>query len=197
MRKLLYLIPLMLSAMIAAELKCDTNIAKRIGLFHDIGKVMSDSGKSHALAGADLLARLGESEVVVNAVAAHHEEVAPQTLYATILQIADTLSSTRPGARMEATDGYIQRIRTLENIANEFPGVTSAYVLQAGRELRVIVSPEIVSDIQALDIAAKIRRKIEESTDSSIPIKIMLIRESRFTEIAKPTSIQNDKIRNP
>ena len=174
-----------LSAMIAAELKCDTNIAKRIGLFHDIGKVMSDSGKSHALAGADLLARLGESEVVVNAVAAHHEEVAPQTLYATILQIADTLSSTRPGARMEATDGYIQRIRTLENIANQFPGVTSAYVLQAGRELRVIVAPDLMNEVEAHETVRKIRERIEESVGGSIPIKVTLIREQRFTEIAK------------
>ena len=170
----------------------------RIAAFlHDIGKVMPSTDLSHAMAGAQALARCGESDIVVNAVESHHGEAPAKSIYASILQMADSLSSTRPGARMEAADGYIRRIKTLETIAKEFDGVSNAYVIQAGRELRVIVSPEIVSDIQALDIAAKIRRKIEESTDSSIPIKIMLIRESRFTEIAKPTSIQNDKIRNP
>lgn len=186
-----------LCALIALELGADAAVAKRVGLFHDIGKVMPSTDLSHAMAGAQALARCGESDIVVNAVESHHGEAPAKSIYASILQMADSLSSTRPGARMEAADGYIRRIKTLETIAKEFDGVSNAYVMQAGRELRVIVSPEIVSDIQALDIAAKIRRKIEESTDSSIPIKIMLIRESRFTEIAKPTSIQNDKIRNP
>lgn len=174
-----------ISALIASELNCDTTVAKRIGLFHDIGKTVTDLDMSHAKAGATMLARANESETVVNAVEAHHCEVPSKSIYATILCIADSLSATRPGARMEATEGYIRRIKTLENIALEFEGVASAYVLQAGRELRVIVSPESVSDVEAHDIARKIREKIEETLDNSIGVKITLIREQRFTELAK------------
>ena len=174
-----------IGALIASELNCDTTIAKRVGLFHDIGKTLADSDKSHAKAGASMLLRAGESEIVANAVEAHHAEVPSKSIYATILCIADSLSATRPGARMEATEGYIRRIKSLENIALEFEGVASAYVLQAGRELRVIVSPDSVSDVEAHDIARKIREKIESTTDNSIGVKITLIREQRFTELAK------------
>ncbi len=172
-------------ALIAAELNCDISIAKRVGLFHDIGKALTDSDLSHARAGATMLARLGESETIVNAVEAHHGEVVSKSVYATILCIADTLSATRPGARMEAAEGYIRRIKTLENIALDFEGVASAYVLQAGRELRVIVSPDAVSDVEAHDIARKIREKIEATLDNSIAVKITIIREQRYTETAK------------
>ncbi len=171
--------------LIAAELNCDISIAKRVGLFHDIGKALDDSDMSHAKAGAAMLARLGESDIVVNAVEAHHSEVPSKSIYATILCVADSLSATRPGARMEAAEGYIRRIKTLENIALEFDGVSSAYVLQAGRELRVIVSPDAVSDVEAHEIARKIREKIESTLDNSIAVKITLIREQRYTELAK------------
>ncbi len=174
-----------LCALIAAELNCDTSIAKRVGLFHDIGKALPDSDLSHAKAGAALLAHSGESDTVVNAVESHHGEVGAASVYSVILRVADTLSATRPGARMEATEGYIRRIKTLESIALEFDGVAGAYVLQAGRELRVVVSPDAVSDVEAQEIAGKIRRKIEETVDNALAVKITLIREQRFTEFAK------------
>ncbi len=147
---------------------------------------MPDSDLSHAKAGAALLARSGESDTVVNAVEAHHGEVPPSSIYATIVRVADSLSATRPGARMEATEGYIRRIKMLEKTALDFEGVSGAYVLHAGRELRVIVSPDAVSDVEAQEIAGKIKRKIEENTDNSLSVKITLVREQRFTEIAKP-----------
>ncbi len=170
-----------LCAMIAAELGCDAAIAKRIGLFHDIGKAMPDSDLSHARAGASALLRSGESEIVANAVEAHHGEAEAKSIYAAILQVADSLSATRPGARMEATEGYIRRIRTLEKIASDFDGVESAYVLQAGRELRVMVSPDALSDVDAARTAKEIRKKIEENSGNSIPVKVTVIRERRYT----------------
>ena len=175
-----------LCSLIAAELNCDTAIAKRVGLFHDIGKALSDSDLSHSKAGAAILLRCGESEIVANAVEAHHGEVPAKSIYATILCVADTLSATRPGARMEATEGYIRRIKTLETLALDFDGVAGAYVLQAGRELRVVVSPDAVSDVEAHEIARNIKRKIEETVDNSLAVKITIIREQRFTEVAKP-----------
>ena len=171
-----------LSALIASELDCDADIARRAGLFHDIGKSVSNSDLSHSKAGAELLRSSGESFVVVNAVESHHGEVPAESIYSTVVQIADSISATRVGARMEASEGYIRRVKTLENIAQEFEGVSSAYVLQAGRELRVIVSPEAVSDIQAQEIITKIRQKIEEKMANSIPVKITLIRERRWVE---------------
>ncbi len=174
-----------LSALIASELDCDADIAKRAGLFHDIGKVLSKSELSHALAGGELLRKSGESHIVVNAVEAHHGEVPAESVYSTIVQIADSISATRVGARMEATDGYIRRVKTLESIAQSFNGVASAYVLQAGRELRVIVSPDVVDDVLAREIISKIREQIETAVSNSLPVKITLIREKRWTETTK------------
>ena len=174
-----------LSALIATELNCDVDIARRAGLFHDIGKAIVDSDLSHSKAGAELLRTSGESFVVVNAVESHHGEVPAESIYSTVVQIADSISATRVGARMEATEGYIRRVKTLEAIAQEFEGVSNAYVLQAGRELRVIVSPEAVNDIQAQEIISKIRTKIEEKLSNSIPVKITLIRERRWIESTK------------
>ncbi len=174
-----------LSAVIASELGFDADVARKVGLFHDIGKGISHSDMSHAKVGADMLRRAGESSVVVNAVEAHHDEVQSESIYSTIVQIADSVSATRVGARMEATEGYIRRVKTLENIAREFEGVSNAYVLQAGRELRVIVSPDSVDDVSANDIEEKICKKIEETVSTSIPIKITLIREKRWIASTK------------
>ncbi len=174
-----------LSALIASELGCDSSIALRAGLFHDIGKSISNSDMSHSKSGAELLRSSGESNVVVNAVESHHGEVPAESIYSSVVQIADTISATRVGARMEATEGYIRRVKMLEAVAQEFEGVSNAYVLQAGRELRVIVSPEAVSDTQAQDIVVKIRTKIEEKISNSIPVKITLIREKRWVETTK------------
>lgn len=174
-----------LSSLIAAELGCDADIARRAGLFHDIGKASANSDLSHARAGAELLRRAGESFVVVNAVESHHDEVPAESIYATVVRIADSISATRVGARMEATEGCIRRVKSLEALAAGFEGVASAYVLQAGKELRVIVSPEVVDDVRAQDMIAKIRDKIDATISSSIPIKITLVRERRWTETAK------------
>lgn len=174
-----------LAALIAAELDCDIDIAKRAGLFHDIGKVISNSELSHAQAGAELLRKAGESHIVVNAVQSHHGDVPAESIYSSIVQIADSISATRLGARMEATDGYIRRVKTLESIAQSFDGVASAYVLQAGRELRVIVAPDVVDDVQAQEIISNIREQIEAKVSNSIPVKITLIREKRWIEITK------------
>lgn len=171
-----------IAGMIAAEVDCDSSIAIRAGLFHDIGKVLSEASLSHAQAGAEMLKKCGEQSEVVNAVEAHHSEVVAETIYAAIIQLADTLSATRMGARMEATEGYIRRMNMLEQIAMSFEGVSNAYVLQSGKELRVIVSPDSVSDISAREIAGKIKTKIEEVSDSSVPVKITLIREVRYSE---------------
>jgi len=177
-----------LCGLIAAELNCDVNLAKRAGLFHDIGKTCEASEDfSHARAAAKILADAGESADVINAVESHHNEVIKTSLTASILQIADTLSGSRPGARMEATEGYIQRIKMLENIALSFEGVSSAYAIQAGREVRVIVSPELLSDVETAELVKKIRSQIESTMESAIPIKVTVIREQRFTLTAKPT----------
>lgn len=172
------------AGMIAVEMEYDASIAKRAGLFHDIGKAIAASDLSHARAGAEALRRAGESEIVANAVEAHHGEVAAASVYAAIVKLADSISATRTGARMEAAEGYVKRIRTLENLATSFEGVDAAYVLQAGRELRVIVSPDEVDDAAACALSSKICAKIEESVGNSIPVKITIIRERRFTKTA-------------
>ncbi len=169
-------------ALIATELGCDAEIAKRVGLFHDIGKVYSENQElSHALAAAKILEACGESPPVVNAVGAHHGEIEKNGIYATIVQIADSVSSSRPGARMDSSDGYIQRMKSLEEIARGFEGVSNAYAIQAGRELRVIVSPEVLNEVETAELLAKIRSEIEKSVNSSVPIKITVIREQRFS----------------
>ncbi len=174
-----------LCSMIASELGLDPNVAKRAGLLHDIGKgVEGDYEGSHALIGADLVKRHGETPIVVNAVAAHHEEVKPETVYAGLVIVADTISAVRPGARAESMTSYIQRLERLEKLAVSLEGVQQAYAIQAGREIRVVVSPQHVTDEKAREIAKTIRRKIEEELQYPSTIKVTVIRESRFTETA-------------
>ncbi len=175
-----------LCGLIAAELGLEVDLARRAGLFHDIGKAIdSDVPGSHALAGASLLRRLGEDPRVVNAVAAHHNEVAPESVYAGLVLIADGLSATRPGARSESLDGYIQRLRRLEEMAKGFDGVQEAYALQAGREIRIIVAPDKVNDGAARALARDMRRRIEEELQYPGSIRVTVIREQRFSETAK------------
>ncbi len=169
-----------IASILSAELGCDPAIAKRAALLHDIGKA-SESELSHARAGAQLLRRCGENDLVVRAVEGHHNEISGG-LYGAIVQIADAISSTRIGARMTPSDGYFTRMKTLEGTAASFDGVLSAYALQAGRELRVIVEPETVDDAQAAKLAAMIRDSLSEKLDNSVPVKITLIRERRFVE---------------
>jgi ribonuclease Y len=174
-----------LCSMIASELGLDPNVAKRAGLLHDIGKgVEGDYEGSHALIGADLVKRHGETPIVVNAVAAHHDEVKPETVYAGLVILADTISAVRPGARAESMTSYIQRLERLEKLALALEGVQQAYAIQAGREIRVVVSPQHVTDEKARELAKMLRKKIEEDLQYPSTIKVTVIRESRFTETA-------------
>ncbi len=176
-----------LAALIAAEFNSDTQAARRAGLFHDIGKAMASGQEvSHAIAAAKILAQCGESDEVVNAVEAHHNEVEMKTLTAAIVQIADSISSSRPGARMEATEGYLRRVRAMEEIALSFEGVSKAYAIQSGREIRVAVSPDVLNDVETADLAKAIKEKIENSLETPVPVRIVVVRESRFTLTASP-----------
>lgn len=174
-----------LASMLASELGLDPAIAKRAGLLHDMGKgVEGDYEGSHAHIGADFARRHGESPVVVNAIAAHHEEVKPESVYAGLVILADTVSAVRPGARAESMTSYLQRLERLEKLALAMEGVSQAYAIQAGREIRVVVAPQQVSDERAREIAKDLRRKIEEELQYPSTIKITVIRESRFSETA-------------
>ncbi len=175
----------LIASMIASEVGLDANLAKRAGLLHDIGKaVPGELEGSHATSGADFIKRFGETPIVVNAVAAHHEEVRPETVYAGLVILADTVSATRPGARAESALGYIQRLGRLEKLAMSLEGVQQAFAIQAGREIRVVVSPQEVTDDRARELAKELRARIEAELQYPSTIKITVIRESRFTETA-------------
>ena len=172
--------------LLASELGLDVDLAKRAGLFHDIGKAITeDLDHNHAEAGAALLKRYSEDARVVNAVGAHHEEMTAKSIYAPLVMIADRLSATRPGARADAIDGYIARVQALESLARSFTGVADAYALQAGREIRVMVEPERLSDVEAREMARALRFRIEQELTYPGSIKITIIREQRYTETAK------------
>ena len=174
-----------LASLIASEIGLDPNVAKRAGLLHDIGKAIpGEMEGSHAAIGAEFIKRHGETPIVVNAVAAHHEEVKPETIYAGLVILADTISATRPGARAETTESYIQRLKRLEELAMSIEGVQQAFAIQAGREIRVVVSPQAVTDDRARDIAKELRRRIEGELQYPSTIKITVIREARYTETA-------------
>jgi ribonuclease Y len=167
-----------LCSLIASELGLDTELAKRSGLLHDIGKVLDqDHEGSHALAGSYFLKRIGgEDPKVINAVAAHHSEVPAESPYVALVMIADSLSATRPGVRADSLDGYLHRVRSLEEIAQSMKGVTEAYAIQAGREIRVIVSPDSVTEPDAALLARKIRRRIEDELQYPGTIRVTVIR---------------------
>ena len=139
---------------------------------------------SHAIIGAEFVKRYGETPIVVNAVAAHHEEVKPETVYAGLVILADTISAVRPGDRAESMTGYIQRLDRLEKLALSLEGVQQAYAIQAGREVRVVVNPQTVTDEQSCELAKTLRRRIEEELQYPSTIKITVIREQRFSETA-------------
>jgi len=174
------------SRMIAEELGLDGNIAFRAGLLHDIGKAVSaDVEGPHALVGADIAKRCGESEEVVNAVAAHHEEVPYKSIYAPIVVIADTISASRPGARRETFSAYIKKLEKLEEIANSYDGVKKAYALQAGREIRIIIEEDQLSDDSTAILARDVAKRIEEEMNFPGQIKVSVIREKRAVEYAR------------
>lgn len=172
--------------MIAAELGLDEQKAKRIGLFHDIGKAIDHEVEGpHAQIGADLLRKFNEAKEVIHAVAAHHGETEPESLYDIIVSACDTLSASRPGARSETTELYLKRLEQLENIAHDFQGVESCFALQAGREIRVAVIPEKVSEGDAQVLARDICTRIEKEMTYPGQIKVTIIRETRSVEYAK------------
>lgn len=175
-----------LSGIIAGELGLREDLAKRAGLLHDIGKLADDTYEGpHAVVGAQIAKKFGENDLVVNAIAAHHEDVDPQSPYAVIVAAADAISGSRPGARRESLEAYIKRIERLESIATSFPGIEKAYAIQAGRELRIIVEADKVSDVEAFDLAREVASKIEEELEYPGQIKVTVIRETRAVEYAR------------
>jgi len=175
-----------LMGMMAGELGLDTDIAKRIGLFHVIGKALNHEIKGpHAIIGADLLKRHGEVPLVCNAVAAHHGEVPGESAYAPLTTAADAMTAARPGARSETTDLYIQRLHKLEEIASSFRGVIKSYAIQAGREIRVIIEPSKIDDNEAMQMARNISKQIEQDMQYPGQIKVTVVRETRCVEYAR------------
>jgi ribonuclease Y len=175
-----------LSATLAAEVGADVEIAKRGGVLHDIGKgIETDGDSNHVELGVELAKRLGEDQRVINCIAAHHGDVPHNCIESVIVQIADAISASRPGARRETLDNYIKRLENLEAIAEEFDGVDKAYAIQAGRELRIMVNHEKVSDQEAREIGKSIARKIEDQLRYPGRIKVTMIRETRVVEYAR------------
>jgi ribonuclease Y len=169
----------------ASELGLKVKLARRMGLLHDIGKAIDHEVEGpHAVIGSNLAKKHGESSKIVHAIAAHHEDVPPITVYDLLVQAADGLSGARPGARKELLENYIKRLEDLEGIANAFKGVSNTYAIQAGRELRVIVESEKISDEETTLLSRDIVKKIEESLTFPGQIKVMVIRETRAIEYA-------------
>jgi ribonuclease Y len=170
----------------AAELGLNVKQARRAGLLHDIGKALTHEVEgSHAIIGADIARKYGESAKIVNAIAAHHEEVKAETILAPLVDAADALSGARPGARREMLESYVKRLEELERISNSFKGVEKSFAVQAGREIRIIVEPRAVNDEQAGTLAHDVARKIESEMTYPGQIKVTVIRETRASEIAK------------
>jgi len=170
----------------AGELGIDFNFAKRIGLLHDIGKAVSHEVEGgHAKIGADLSRKYGETEAVIHALEAHHEDIEANSVFAVLVQAADAISATRPGARRETLETYVKRLEKLEGIADSFKGVEKSFAIQAGREVRVIVQPDKINDLQSISMARDISKKVEENLQYPGQIKVTVIRETRATEYAK------------
>jgi ribonuclease Y len=175
-----------LAALMAEELGASAKTARRAALLHDIGKAVSHEVEGpHALVGGDLARRHGEAEAVAHAMEAHHNEVEPQTVEAVIVQAADALSGARPGARGESLEQYVKRLRDLEKLATRHEGVDKVYAMQAGREIRVIVEPGVISDDKAVTLSHQIAREIEQELEYPGQIKVTVIRESRAVDYAK------------
>ena len=174
-----------LAGIMAAELGLKEKLARRMGLLHDIGKAIDHEVEGpHAIIGSKLAKKFGEAPPIVNAIAAHHEDIPPVTIYDILVQAADGLSGARPGARKELLENYVKRLEDLERIANSFKGVESSYAIQAGRELRVIVESSKVADEEAILMSRDIVKKIEESLTFPGQIKVTVIRETRAVEYA-------------
>ena len=175
-----------ISGLIAAELGVDVNTAKRAGLLHDIGKAIDHEVEgSHVSIGVDICRKYKESEAVIHAIEAHHGDVEPRTVVACIVQAADAISASRPGARRENIENYVKRLEKLEEISKSFPGIAGSYAIQAGREIRVMVKPEEVSEDQMVLLARDIAKKIEEELTYPGQIKVHVLRETKAVEYAK------------
>jgi len=175
-----------LAGAMAAEMKLDVKLAKRCALLHDIGKAIDHEVEGgHPAIGADVARRCGENKIIVNAIAAHHDDVPMESVYAVITQCSDALSAGRPGARRETFDRYIERLQRLEDVASSFPGVEQVYAIQAGREVRVIVNNAKVSDRLATRVARDIAKEIEKELTYPGEVKVTLVRETRVVEYAR------------
>ena len=175
-----------LAGMIAAEIGADVEVAKRGGLLHDIGKaVVTEGDGGHALVGGELARKYGESPQIVNIIEAHHNDKEPLSVEAIIVQAADAISASRPGARRESMDTYLKRLESLEKIAESFEGVEKSFAIQAGREIRVIVNNDKIDDEKAREVARDIAKKIEKELKYPGRIKVTLIRETRIVEYAR------------
>lgn len=175
-----------IAGVMASELGVDVNLAKRAGLLHDIGKAVDHEVEgTHIQIGADIAKKFKENKDVINAIQAHHGDVEPKTVEAVLVQAADAISGARPGARRETLENYVKRLQKLEEIANQFDGVEKSFAMQAGREIRIIVKPEVVDDASTLFMAKDIAKKIESELEYPGQIKVNVIRELRSVEFAK------------
>ena len=172
--------------MIASELHANVKVARLGGLLHDIGKAVShEVDGPHAIVGGEIARRYGVNEAVVNCIASHHGEVEPQSVEAVIVAAADAISGARPGARRESLEAYIKRVTALEEIGNSFEGVNQTFAIQAGREIRVIVQPETVDDLGAIELSRSIAKRIEDNLEYPGQIRVTVVRETRSVDYAK------------
>lgn len=175
-----------LAAIMAAELDCDIPLAKRAGLLHDIGKAVDhEMSGPHVEIGMELAKKYRENKDVIHAIAAHHGDIEPQSVEAVLVQAADAISASRPGARRETLEAYIKRLEKLEELADSFTGVERSFAIQAGREIRIIVKPESVDDLGSITLARDVAKMIEQEMDYPGQIRVVVIRETRAIEHAK------------
>ena len=175
-----------LAGIMAAELGADAQVARRAGLLHDLGKAVDHEMEgTHVALGVEFARKFREREEVIHAIEAHHNDVEPRTLIACLVQAADAISAARPGARRENLENYIKRLEQLEEITNSYPGVDKAYAIQAGREVRVMVKPEQVSEDQMVIMARDLAKKIENEMEYPGQIKVHVLRETKVVEYAK------------